>query len=90
MYAERAKQIFAQEIQELEKLQNSIDANFDHVVEVLYHCQGKVVMMGIGKTGIIAHKMAASFASPPELASHTLQSPLLVTSFSATSGPGSV
>lgn len=63
MYAERAKQIFAQEIQELEKLQNSIDANFDHVVEVLYHCQGKVVMMGIGKTGIIAHKMAASFAS---------------------------
>ena len=63
MYAERAKQIFAQEIQELEKLQNSIDAHFDHVVEVLYHCQGKVVMMGIGKTGIIAHKMAASFAS---------------------------
>ena len=63
MYAERAKQIFAQEIQELEKLQNSIDANFDRVVDVLYHCQGKVVMMGIGKTGIIAHKMAASFAS---------------------------
>ena len=63
MYAERAKQIFAQEIQELEKLQNSIDAHFDRVVEVLYHCQGKVVMMGIGKTGIIAHKMAASFAS---------------------------
>lgn len=63
MYANRAKQIFAQEIQELEKLRNSIDATFDHVVEVLYHCQGKVVMMGIGKTGIIAHKMAASFAS---------------------------
>ena len=63
MYAERAKQIFAQEIQELEKLQNSIDAHFDRVVDVLYHCQGKVVMMGIGKTGIIAHKMAASFAS---------------------------
>lgn len=63
MYAERAKQIFTQEIQELEKLQNSIDANFDRVVDVLYHCQGKVVMMGIGKTGIIAHKMAASFAS---------------------------
>lgn len=63
MYAERAKQIFAQEIQELEKLQNSIDANFDRMVDVLYHCQGKVVMMGIGKTGIIAHKMAASFAS---------------------------
>ena len=63
MYAKRAKEIFNEEIRELEKLKNSIDATFDQVVEVLYQCQGKVVMMGIGKTGIIAHKMAASFAS---------------------------
>ena len=63
MYAKRAKEIFDNEIVELEKLKNSIDATFDQVVEVLYRCQGKVVMMGIGKTGIIAHKMAASFAS---------------------------
>ena len=63
MYAKRAKEIFGEEIRELEKLKNSIDATFDQVVEVLYQCQGKVVMMGIGKTGIIAHKMAASFAS---------------------------
>ena len=63
MYAKRAKEIFDNEIIELEKLKNSIDATFDQVVEVLYRCQGKVVMMGIGKTGIIAHKMAASFAS---------------------------
>lgn len=63
MYAKRAKQIFEEEIRELEKLKNSIDNHFNQVVEVLYHCKGKVVMMGIGKTGIIAHKMAASFAS---------------------------
>ena len=63
MYAKRAKEIFDTEIHELEKLRNSIDTTFDKVVEVLYGCQGKVVMMGIGKTGIIAHKMAASFAS---------------------------
>lgn len=63
MYANRAKEIFDEEIRELEKLRDSIDTTFDQVVEVLYHCQGKVVMMGIGKTGIIAHKMAASFAS---------------------------
>ena len=63
MYAKRAKEIFDTEIHELEKLRNSIDSTFDKVVEVLYGCQGKVVMMGIGKTGIIAHKMAASFAS---------------------------
>jgi arabinose-5-phosphate isomerase len=63
MYANRAKEIFNEEIRELEKLKNSIDTTFDQVIEVLYHCKGKVVMMGIGKTGIIAHKMAASFAS---------------------------
>ena len=55
MYAKRAKEIFDEEIRELEKLRDSIDTTFDQVVEVLYHCQGKVVMMGIGKTGIIAH-----------------------------------
>jgi arabinose-5-phosphate isomerase len=63
MYAKRAKEIFDEEIRELEKLKNSIDSSFDQVIDALYHCQGKVVMMGIGKTGIIAHKMAASFAS---------------------------
>ena len=63
MYAKRAKEIFDEEIRELEKLKNSIDISFDQVIDALYHCQGKVVMMGIGKTGIIAHKMAASFAS---------------------------
>ena len=63
MYANRAKEIFDEEIRELEKLKNSIDTSFDQVIDALYHCQGKVVMMGIGKTGIIAHKMAASFAS---------------------------
>ena len=63
MYANRAKEIFDEEIRELEKLKNTIDASFDQVIDALYHCQGKVVMMGIGKTGIIAHKMAASFAS---------------------------
>lgn len=63
MYATRAKEIFDAEIRELEKLRDTIDTSFNQVIEVLHACHGKVVMMGIGKTGIIAHKMAASFAS---------------------------
>lgn len=62
-YSERAKQIFAEELHELEKLGASIDENFDKVVEMVYACQGKLVVMGIGKTGIIGHKMASSLAS---------------------------
>lgn len=62
-YSDRAKQIFSEEIGELQRLAASIDSTFDKVVRVLYTCKGKIVVMGIGKTGIIGHKMAASFAS---------------------------
>lgn len=62
-YCERAKQIFREEITELERLSQTIDDCFDKVVESILSCQGKLVLMGIGKTGIIAHKMASSFAS---------------------------
>lgn len=63
MYTERAKQIFTAEIGELQRLRDSIDDSFNQVVDVLFDCQGKIVILGIGKTGIIGHKMAASFAS---------------------------
>ena len=62
-YAERARQIFAEEIAEFEKLRLTIDENFDRVVEWIYACEGKVVVTGIGKTGIIGHKIASSLAS---------------------------
>jgi arabinose-5-phosphate isomerase len=62
-YSERARQIFAGEIAEFEKLRNTIDGSFDRVVEMIYACEGKVVVTGIGKTGIIGHKIASSFAS---------------------------
>lgn len=63
MYANRAKQIFQEEIAELNKLSEHIDQSFDDVVDALYNCEGHVVVMGIGKTGIIGHKIASSLAS---------------------------
>lgn len=62
-YSERAKEIFAEEITELEKLGLSIDERFDEAVEMIYACRGKLVVMGIGKTSIIGHKIASSLAS---------------------------
>ena len=62
-YSERAKQIFQEEIKELTLLSEKIDSSFDKVVDAIVACRGKLVLMGIGKTGIIAHKMASSFAS---------------------------
>lgn len=59
----RAKEIFNLEISELTKLAAGIDEHFSSVVELLYACRGKVVVMGIGKTGLIGRKIASSFAS---------------------------
>ena len=52
-YAERAKQIFNEEIVELQHLQESIDATFDEVVEVLYACQGNVAEAMHGDLGML-------------------------------------
>lgn len=62
-YADRAKAIFEEEIGELVKLKDTLDDRFDQVVELMYTCEGKIVVMGIGKTGIIGHKIASSLAS---------------------------
>lgn len=62
-YYQRAKDIFTEEIREFEHLRDALDARFDHVVDIVFNCHGKVVVMGIGKTGIIGHKMASSLAS---------------------------
>jgi len=62
-YSQRAKQIFIEEIQELQKLGSSIDESFDQAVEMIYAAKGQLVMMGIGKTGIVGHKIASSLAS---------------------------
>lgn len=62
-YAERAKQIFHDEIAELGNLAATIGPEFDRAVELIYHCRGRLVVVGIGKTGIIGHRIASSLAS---------------------------
>lgn len=62
-WKERSKQIFEQEIAEFKKIANSIGEEIDQAIEMIYACTGKLVIMGIGKTGIVGHKIAASLAS---------------------------
>lgn len=40
-----------------------LDARFEQAVELLYTCKGKVVVSGLGKSGLIGRKIAATFAS---------------------------
>lgn len=50
---------------ELEKRfsEDSFRSNFIKAVEVIYRCKGKVVVSGIGKSGIVAQKIVATFNS---------------------------
>ncbi|MGB4415901.1 MAG: KpsF/GutQ family sugar-phosphate isomerase [Paludibacter sp.] len=59
----RTKEVFQQEICELQKLSDKIGEEINEAVEMIYACKGKLVIMGIGKTGIIGHKIASSLAS---------------------------
>lgn len=52
-----------QEIETLEILKNSLDGNLSKALDLLQDCKGRVIVTGMGKSGHIARKMAATFAS---------------------------
>lgn len=62
-FVNRGKEIFSLEIAELAKVAEKIGPELNEAVELIYNCNGKLVIMGIGKTGIIGHKIASSLAS---------------------------
>lgn len=63
MSVERAKRVLKIEADAIHCLMDKIDENFERAVELIYRCRGKVVVMGVGKSGIIAKKIASTLAS---------------------------
>ncbi|MGN0186794.1 MAG: SIS domain-containing protein [Paludibacteraceae bacterium] len=59
----RSKEVFRIEMAEISRVGDRIGNEMCHVVNLIYNHQGKVVLTGIGKTGIIGKKIAASLAS---------------------------
>lgn len=57
------KQVIDAERDALTMLSNSLNGQYEDVFERMLHCQGKVVFMGVGKSGHIGEKLAATFAS---------------------------
>lgn len=58
-----AVKCFKDEAQALLDLIPQLDDNFNRAVDLIYHCKGKVITTGVGKSGHIAAKIAATFAS---------------------------
>ncbi len=60
---EIAKRVFNIEIDSLKSVANSLDEQFEQIVEAILKTKGKLVVIGIGKSGIIGKKIAATFSS---------------------------
>jgi len=63
MSQETARKVLEIEAQAIRDLVPRIDATFDRAVDVLFRCTGRVVVTGMGKSGIIAQKVSATFSS---------------------------
>jgi len=51
------------EARAVQALVQRLDGGFSQAVDLLYHCKGKVVVSGMGKSGLIGQKIAATMAS---------------------------
>jgi arabinose-5-phosphate isomerase len=60
---EQARRVLKIEAEAVAALIERIDANFEHAVEMILVCKGRVVVTGMGKSGLIGKKIAATLAS---------------------------
>ena len=60
---DQAREVFARQIEALQATLEALAEDFEHCVELLLGISGHVIVSGVGKSGIIAHKIAATFAS---------------------------
>jgi arabinose-5-phosphate isomerase len=59
----RARRVLAIETAGIAAVASRLDQRFDRALTLLQECQGKVVVAGMGKSGLIARKIAATLAS---------------------------
>ena len=62
-YISLAKKSAAIQINELKKIKKTFNNSFVKAVDLILNCKGKVIFAGIGKSGLIARKVSATFSS---------------------------
>ncbi|MCD8377454.1 MAG: KpsF/GutQ family sugar-phosphate isomerase [Candidatus Gastranaerophilales bacterium] len=58
-----ACEVFDIEANAILRLKNSLGVEFDKAIELLYNCKGRVIITGMGKSGLIGKKIAATLTS---------------------------
>src|SRR5688500_1047844 len=59
----RAREVLEIEARAITELITTLDGQFDHAVQIVLKCPGRVVVSGMGKSGHIARKIASTLAS---------------------------
>ena len=62
-YIKTAREVITLEIKALESLKKNLNESFNKAVTQIVKCQSKVVLCGVGKSGLIASKIAATLSS---------------------------
>ena len=63
MSLETARRVLRIEAAAIEDLIKRLDASFERAVDLLFACKGRVAVTGMGKSGLIGRKIAATFSS---------------------------
>lgn len=63
MFIEQARKVLKIEADAINSLIDRIDENLIKAIDIIYSCNGRVVITGMGKSGIIGKKIAATLAS---------------------------
>lgn len=58
-----AREVFDIEANSILRLKDSIGENFDRAIDIMYSCKGRVIITGMGKSGLIGKKIAATLTS---------------------------
>ena len=62
-YLKEAKRTADIQIKELKKIKKIFNKSFIKAVDLILNCKGKIIFAGIGKSGLIARKISATFSS---------------------------
>ena len=58
-----AHKVISLEIEALKQLKKSLNKNFEKAVNAIVNCQSKIILCGVGKSGLIASKIASTLSS---------------------------
>lgn len=63
MILENGREVIRKEAEAIVELAERLDDNFAEAVELILNCKGRIIVAGIGKSGLVGKKVAATFSS---------------------------